>query len=32
LDLTDLAVVAALSLSGFLLIPEVLFKKRNNEI
>jgi len=28
LDLTDLAVVALLSLSGFLLIPELLFKKK----
>jgi Ca2+-transporting ATPase len=28
LDLTDLALVAALSLSGFLLIPELLFKKK----
>lgn len=27
LDLTDLAVVAVLSLSGFLLVPELLFKK-----
>jgi magnesium-transporting ATPase (P-type) len=30
LDLTDLMVVACLSLSGFLLFPELLFKKRNN--
>jgi Ca2+-transporting ATPase len=28
LDLTDLAVVAALSLAGFLLVPELLFKKK----
>ena len=28
LDLTDLALVAVLSLSGFLLIPELLFQKR----
>ena len=28
LDLTDLAVVAVLSLAGFLLIPELLFKRK----
>jgi Ca2+-transporting ATPase len=28
LDLTDLAVVAVLSLAGFLLVPELLFKKK----
>jgi Ca2+-transporting ATPase len=31
LDLTDLAVVAVLSLSGFLLIPELLFKKKTRK-
>jgi Ca2+-transporting ATPase len=29
LDLTDLAVVAILSLSGFILVPELLFSKQN---
>ena len=31
LDLTDLAVVAALSLSGFLLIPELLFSRQKSD-
>jgi Ca2+-transporting ATPase len=31
LDLADLAVVAALSLSGFLLIPELLFSRQNSD-
>ena len=29
LDLTDWAVVAILSLAGFLLVPEILFRKKN---
>jgi hypothetical protein len=31
LDLADLVVVAVLSLSGFLLIPELLFSRRSKD-